>query len=44
MTDEQKAQARENIGAISVESANAYTDKAVAQKSTVQIVTWEADD
>lgn len=25
-------------------SANEYTDTAVAQKATVQIITWEADD
>ena len=27
-----------------LENANTYTDNAVAQKTQVQIVTWEADD
>ena len=40
LTDAEKEQARSNIGAPAVSDI----ETAVAQKSQVQIITWEADD
>ena len=53
LTEDQKAQARINIGAMSSNTlipsveglaTEEYVNQAVAQKSQVQIITWEADD
>jgi hypothetical protein len=44
LTDEQKTQARTNIGIPEKLATENMVNTAVSQKSQVQIITWEADD